>query len=218
MEPAQQRISDEERQQVADVLRQAAGEGRIDADELENRLEATFTAKTYGDLVPITADLPADSTRPLPVRRPADHVVAAPAYHSSFAMMSTTRRRGRWQVGAQHKAFGLMGGDMQPQGHAQVIVNLVDFDMNLQEAGDAPRFHHTGSSEPTGTVMTKGGVLHIEDGIPDEVRADLARRGHVLLPEAVGAYGGYQAIRRDPRTGVYTGATEKRKDGCAMGY
>jgi len=110
MEPAQQRISDEERQQVADVLRQAAGEGRIDADELENRLEATFTAKTYGDLVPITADLPADSTRPLPVRRPADHVVAAPAYHSSFAMMSTTRRRGRWQVGAQHKAFGLMGG------------------------------------------------------------------------------------------------------------
>src|SRR5439155_25439351 len=63
--------------------------------------------------------------------------------------------------GAPLMAFGLMGGDMQPQGHAQVLVNLVDFGMNLQEAGDAPRFHHTGSTEPTGTAMTSGGVLHI---------------------------------------------------------
>jgi len=115
-------------------------------------------------------------------------------------------------------AFGLMGGDMQPQGHAQVIVNLVDFGMNLQEAGDAIRFHHTGSSEPTGTVMTDGGVLHIEDGLPPAVLEELRRRGHVLESEPVGAYGGYQAIRRDPDTGVYTGATEKRKDGCAAGY
>lgn len=115
-------------------------------------------------------------------------------------------------------AFGLMGGDMQPQGHAQVIVNLVDFGMNLQEAGDAIRFHHTGSSEPTGTVMLDGGVLHIEDGLPDSVLAELRRRGHRIEPEAVGAYGGYQAIWRDPATGVYSGATEKRKDGCAAGY
>lgn len=116
-------------------------------------------------------------------------------------------------------AFGLMGGDMQPQGHAQVIVNLVDFGMNLQEAGDAIRFHHTGSAEPTGTPMEAGGgVLHIEDGLPEAVLAELRRRGHVLKPESVGAYGGYQAIRRDPETGVYAGATEKRKDGCAMGY
>ena len=116
-------------------------------------------------------------------------------------------------------AFGLMGGDMQPQGHAQVIVNLVDFGMNLQEAGDAIRFHHTGSAEPTGTPMEAGGgVLHIEDGLPEAVLAELRRRGHVLKPESVGAYGGYQAIRRDPETGVYSGATEKRKDGCAVGY
>jgi gamma-glutamyltranspeptidase/glutathione hydrolase len=115
-------------------------------------------------------------------------------------------------------AFGLMGGDMQPQGHAQVIVNLVDFGMNLQEAGDAIRFHHTGSSEPTGTVMIDGGVLHIEDGLPPAVLEDLKRRGHRLESEPVGAYGGYQAIRRDPVTGVYSGATEKRKDGCAQGY
>jgi gamma-glutamyltranspeptidase/glutathione hydrolase len=115
-------------------------------------------------------------------------------------------------------AFGVMGGDMQPQGHAQVVVNLVDFGMNLQEAGDAIRFHHTGSSEPTGTVMTDGGILHIEDGLPDSVLAELARRGHVLKSESVGAYGGYQAIWRDPVTHVFEGATEKRKDGCALGY
>jgi gamma-glutamyltranspeptidase/glutathione hydrolase len=115
-------------------------------------------------------------------------------------------------------AFGLMGGDMQPQGHAQILVNLVDFGMNLQEAGDAPRFHHTGSSEPTGAVMTAGGVLHIEDGVPVAVIGELKRRGHVLAPEPVGAYGGYQAIRRDPRTGVYGGANEKLKDGCALGF
>jgi gamma-glutamyltranspeptidase/glutathione hydrolase len=115
-------------------------------------------------------------------------------------------------------AFGLMGGDMQPQGHAQVIVNLVDFGMNLQEAGDAIRFHHTDSSEPTGTVMTTGGVLHIEPGLPEAVLAELRRRGHAIEDEPVGAYGGYQAIWRDPDTGVYAGATEKRKDGCALGW
>ena len=115
-------------------------------------------------------------------------------------------------------AFGLMGGDMQPQGHAQVIANLIDFGMNLQEAGDAIRFHHSGSTEPTGTVMTDGGVLHIEDGLPAAVLEELKRRGHVLQSESAGAYGGYQAIWRDPETGIYRGATEKRKDGCALGY
>jgi gamma-glutamyltranspeptidase / glutathione hydrolase len=115
-------------------------------------------------------------------------------------------------------AFGVMGGDMQPQGHAQVIVNLVDFGMNLQEAGDAPRFHHTGSTEPTGTRMSGGGVLHIEPGVPEATLKELERRGHVLRPESVGAYGGYNAIYRDPRTGVFSGATERRKDGCALGF
>ena len=115
-------------------------------------------------------------------------------------------------------AFGVMGGDQQPQAHAQVLVNLIDLGMNLQEAGDAPRFHHTGSSEPTGTVMTDGGILHLEAGLPDSVLAELARRGHRIESEAVGAYGGYEAIWRDPKTGVYSGATERRKDGCALGY
>jgi gamma-glutamyltranspeptidase/glutathione hydrolase len=114
-------------------------------------------------------------------------------------------------------AFGLMGGDMQAQGHAQVIVNMIDFGMNLQEAGDAARFYHAESSEPTGTVMTRGGVLHLESGVPEEVRRELVKRGH-RVADAVGLYGGYEAVARDPVTGVLSGATESRKDGCAMGY
>jgi gamma-glutamyltranspeptidase/glutathione hydrolase len=114
-------------------------------------------------------------------------------------------------------AFGVMGGDMQPQGHVQVLVNILDFGMNLQEAGDAPRFYHTGSSEPTGTVMTSGGVLSLEAGVSEEIRRALVKRGH-RLADTVGRYGGYQAIARDPASGVYSGATESRKDGCAAGY
>ncbi len=114
-------------------------------------------------------------------------------------------------------AFGVMGGDMQPQGHVQVLVNMIDFGMNLQEAGDAPRFYHTGSSEPTGTLMTDGGRLSLESGVGPEIRRDLVVRGHRLV-DTVGRYGGYQAIARDPDTGVYSGASESRKDGCALGF
>ena len=119
--------------------------------------------------------------------------------------------------GAPLMAFGVMGGATQPQGHVQIVVNMVDFGMNTQEAGDAPRIVHTGSSQPTGEVMEKGGFVHVESGIGAEVRRGLARRGHVLQ-QKVGVYGGYQAIRRDPATGVYAGASESRKDGQASGY
>jgi gamma-glutamyltranspeptidase/glutathione hydrolase len=114
-------------------------------------------------------------------------------------------------------SFGVMGGAMQPQGHAQIIVNMVDFGMNLQEAGDAARVNHTGSSEPTGEVMTDGGVVHLETGFSDEVRAELERRGHTLGPSD-GSFGGYQAIMFDAEQGVYYGASEARKDGQAAGY
>ncbi len=120
--------------------------------------------------------------------------------------------------GTPRMAFGVMGGDMQPQGHAQIVVNLVDFGMNLQEAGDAPRFYHTDDSEPTGTVMTDGGVLSLESGVPQDVRQALLRRGHRLVEANGIVFGGYQAVWRDPATGVYFGATESRKDGFAAGY
>ncbi len=122
------------------------------------------------------------------------------------------------QGGKPLMVFGLMGGAMQPQGHAQIIVNLVDLGMNLQEAGDAIRFHHNGSSEPTGTVMKTGGILNLEDGLAPGILLELEKRGHRIEPASTATYGGYQAIFRDPRTGVYAGATEKRKDGCAQGY
>jgi gamma-glutamyltranspeptidase/glutathione hydrolase len=115
-------------------------------------------------------------------------------------------------------AFGVMGGDMQPQGHVQVLVNLIDLEMNLQEAGDAARFYHEGSSEPTGTVMADGGVLHLESGVPPDVRRELIRRGHRIEEILPGGFGGYQAIWRDPVSGIYFGASESRKDGLALGY
>jgi gamma-glutamyltranspeptidase/glutathione hydrolase len=116
-------------------------------------------------------------------------------------------------------SFGVMGGAMQPQGHVQILVNLIDFGMNLQEVGDAPRLHHDGSTEPTGqnTVMRDGGVLELESGFAHETVRGLLRKGHTVK-FADGPYGGYQAIARDPVTGVYAGASESRKDGHAAGY
>ncbi len=121
--------------------------------------------------------------------------------------------------GKPHISFGLMGGAMQPQGHVQIVMNLVDFGMNLQEAGDAPRIQHDGSTEPTGqaTAMSDGGVVQLESGFPYETIRALMDKGH-HVEWALGPYGGYQAIKRDPETGVYYGASESRKDGQAAGY
>jgi gamma-glutamyltranspeptidase/glutathione hydrolase len=114
-------------------------------------------------------------------------------------------------------AFGVMGGGTQPQAHAQVIMNLVDFGMNLQEAGDAPRILHFGGNEPTGEVMTDGGSVALEEGFPFATRRRLAAMGHHLVTD-IGSFGGYQAVMYDSRQDVYYGASESRKDGQAAGY
>jgi gamma-glutamyltranspeptidase / glutathione hydrolase len=114
-------------------------------------------------------------------------------------------------------SFGVMGGDMQPQGHVQIVVNLVDFGMNLQEAGDAPRIYHTGSSEPTGQQMTTGGILNLESGFRTESIQKLMMMGHQVQWD-LGSYGGYQAIMWDDKNKVWFGASESRKDGHAAGY
>ena len=114
-------------------------------------------------------------------------------------------------------SFGVMGGDMQPQGHVQILVNIIDFGMNVQEAGDAPRIRHAGSSQPTGGKMTDGGVVYMESGFDYEVIRELRRRGH-RIAWSIGGYGGYQAIMFDAQNGVYRGASESRKDGQAAGY
>ncbi len=114
-------------------------------------------------------------------------------------------------------SFGVMGGDMQPQGHAQIVVNLIDFKMNLQEAGDAPRIHHVGSSEPTGQQMSDGGILLLENGFRWEAIQKLLKMGHTIQWD-LGGFGGYQAIMWDEKNKVWFGASESRKDGQAAGY
>ena len=112
--------------------------------------------------------------------------------------------------------FGVMGGDMQPQGHVQVLVNLIDFGMNVQEAGEAARVQHLGSATPTGKPGNKdGGVVQAETRLPKAVLAELEKRGHWVVPVRTNG-GGYQAIRIDPKTGVLHGGSEPRKDGCAV--
>lgn len=115
-------------------------------------------------------------------------------------------------------SFGLMGGAMQPQGHAQIVMNLIDFGMNLQEAGDAPRMQHSGSTEPTGgEQMTDGGTVLLESGFDYETIRALMFKGH-KVGYSLGSYGGYQAIMYDAEKNVYYGASESRKDGQAAGY
>ncbi|MDA3781424.1 MAG: gamma-glutamyltransferase [Bacteroidales bacterium] len=114
-------------------------------------------------------------------------------------------------------SFGVMGGSMQPQGHAQIVTNIVDFNMSIQEAGDAPRIRHIGSSQPTGEKMTNGGVVNLETGFSYEIIRELMKMGH-KISYSNGGYGGYQAIMYDTVNKVYYGASESRKDGQAAGY
>ncbi len=119
--------------------------------------------------------------------------------------------------GKPFMSFGVMGGAMQPQGHVQILVNIIDFGMNLQEAGDAPRMRHIGSSQPTGEKMLGGGTLLLESGFDFECIRELANKGH-NISWSVGGYGGYQAVLFDDANSVYYGASESRKDGQAAGY
>jgi gamma-glutamyltranspeptidase/glutathione hydrolase len=113
--------------------------------------------------------------------------------------------------------FGVMGGDMQPQGHVQVLVNLIDFGKNVQAAGDAARVRHVGSATPTGQPAERAGTVQVESGISEQTVQDLRERGH-HVKRSRGAFGGYQAILIDWQSGVLHGASESRKDGAAVGY
>lgn len=119
--------------------------------------------------------------------------------------------------GEPYISFGLMGGAMQPQGHTQIVCNIIDFGMNLQEAGDAPRIQHSGSSQPTGEQMRDGGEVSLESGFSYQTIRALLSKGH-KIGYAKGPYGGYQAIMWDSKNKVYYGASESRKDGQAAGY
>jgi gamma-glutamyltranspeptidase/glutathione hydrolase len=119
--------------------------------------------------------------------------------------------------GQPFMSFGLMGGDMQPQGHVQVLTDIIDFGMNVQEAGDAARWRHFGGAEPTGEPSSGIGTVEMESGIDPAVKAELQRRGYNIV-SGIGGFGGYQAILWDAKHHVYWGASEMRKDGEAIGY
>ena len=114
-------------------------------------------------------------------------------------------------------SFGLMGGAMQPQGHAQIVINLIDFEMNLPEAGDAPRLRHQSDDQPTGGNMIDGGELALENGFDYKEVRELMKKGHKVIYD-LGSFGGYQAIMIDYINKIYFGASESRKDGNAVGY
>lgn len=159
-----------------------------------------FALQNRGSLFALDDDHP---NRFEPQKRP---------FHTIIPAMAT-------KDGKPWLCFGVMGGDMQPQGHVQILVNLIDFGMNVQEAGDAARIRHDGSPTPTGTPgESDGGTVYVEPGIPEETRAELVRRGHKVEVASGGGFGGYQAILIDPEAGVLHGATEPRKDGAAAGY
>jgi gamma-glutamyltranspeptidase/glutathione hydrolase len=119
--------------------------------------------------------------------------------------------------GQPFMSFGLMGGDMQPQGHVQVLTDIIDFGMNVQEADDAARWRHFGNAEPTGEASSGIGTVEMESGFDPAVKAELAKRGYKIVP-GTGGFGGYQAIMFDAKQHVYWGASEMRKDGEAVGY
>lgn len=114
-------------------------------------------------------------------------------------------------------SFGVMGGDFQPQGHSQVLMNLIDFGMSPQQAGDQPRVEHLGSSDPTGKRSVDGGTVAFERRIPDEVKLALAEMGHNLKP-GEDSFGGYQGVWREEEPRRYFGGSDPRKDGCSIGY
>jgi gamma-glutamyltranspeptidase/glutathione hydrolase len=115
-------------------------------------------------------------------------------------------------------SFGVMGGSFQPQGQVQILMNMIDFGMNGQEAGDAPRIDHQGSSEPTGLKSTGVGQILLESGFSFETIRALMLKGHKIGYQLPGNYGGYQSIRYDPVQKIYFGASDARKDGMAAGY
>jgi gamma-glutamyltranspeptidase/glutathione hydrolase len=123
-------------------------------------------------------------------------------------------------AGQPWMAFGVMGGDMQPQGQVQVLVNMIDFGMNVQAAGDAARWRHFGNAEPTGEASQGIGTVQLESGFDPALGAELEKRGYKVkwVKPGHGAFGGYEAIQYDAQQHVYWGATEMRKDGEVIGY
>ena len=195
-DPARLRISDAERHEVAEILRQAAGEGRLDIDELDERLEATYAARTYADLVPITADLPV-TTRPLQppapdLQRPAPGL--ATRYDSSWAFMSGVDRRGVWEIGPSHTAFAMMGG---------IDIDLREAVFASQEVVITANTLMGGIdvivNERTRVVVEGFGLMGAFDQGADKVEPQLTPDSPVVRVRGVAIMGAVTVVRKGPR-------------------
>lgn len=195
-DPSTLRISDDERHQVAEILREAAGEGRIDLDELDQRLEATYAARTYADLVPITFDLPAHRpdahpAPPVPPARPSP-VVVGPDHESHVAIMSGLNRRGAWVVPRRMSVFAMMGGadlDLREASFAaQEVVITVNAFMGGAQITVDPHTH---------VVMEGVGIMGGYSGPDGRTPAELDETSPTVRVRGVAIWGGV-AVERKP--------------------
>ena len=192
-DPSRMRVSDADRHRVADILRDAAAEGRIDIEELDDRLESTYAAKTYGDLVPITSDLPVPraSGAPAPRPQPAQPLVPASRFDSSIAILGGVSRKGVWEIGPTHSAFAMMAG----------------IDIDLREARFTSRetVIHANAfwagidiivNEHTNVIVEGIGIMGAFDQGKDKVAPDLGPDSPTVRVKGVALMSGVTVQRR----------------------
>jgi hypothetical protein len=196
-DPSQLRISDHDRHQVAEVLREAAGEGRIDLEELDERLEATYSARTYADLVPITLDLPATAATHLPSRAAAatpSPVVPGPAQERHVAIMSGLDRKGVWVVPQHLTVFAFMGGADLDLREAQFAAREVTITINAFMGGADIKVN-----PHTHVIMEGTGIMGGYSGPTDRVPAELDADSPVVRIRGVAVMGGVSVSRKPAR-------------------
>jgi Domain of unknown function (DUF1707) len=193
-EPSRLRISDRDRHQVAEVLREAAGEGRIDLDELDERLEATYSARTYADLVPITLDLPSAVAARLPARAPAatpSPVVPGPTQERHVAIMSGLERKGVWVVPQHLTVFAFMGGADLDLQQAQFAAREVTITVNAIMGGADIKVN------PHTHVIVEGtGIMGGYSGPSGRTPAELDENSPVVRIRGFAIMGGVSVSRK----------------------
>jgi hypothetical protein len=194
-DPHQLRISDQDRHQVAEVLREAAGEGRIDFEKLDERLEATYAARTYADLVPITVDLPVQPPTHLPSRpapaRPPSPVVAGPAEERHLAIMSGVDRTGVWVVPRHLTVFCLMGGADLDLRQAQFAAPEVVITINAIMGGADIKVN-----PHTQVIMEGVGIMGGYSGPSDSTPPELDANSPVVRIRGFALMGGVSVSRK----------------------
>lgn len=188
-DPSQLRISDADRHRVAEILREAAGEGRLDFDELNQRLEATYAARTYADLVPITHDLPAHPA-PQPARHPSS-VVPGPAGERHVAILGGFDRKGAWVVPRRLSIFAMMGGADLDLREAKFAAQEVTITVNCFMGGAQITV-----GPHVNVVMEGTGIMGGYSGPSRRVPAELDESSPTVRVRGVAIWGGVAVERK----------------------